>query len=243
MGEIYRHWRTVILLGGTVPDPAPDDPVRHCKTVLLGSVTYQYDRVSLVGADQEFRHEEHATVQFQPRLVEASPGYWLDDGRGGWSMTGNYDFDDLRPDIQCPGYEEEYSGSGIFNTDMVANGTQLNPDTDEGMGNFEISGFVSYMSFPNMVPELRGQVVGHKVRTDRYMSGDSCVEDVDEGGHWRQVLPCPTNSGGVVGEEITDPVKGRGVKFACTRSLNRTEPNLQQTGSVKIQGEFWLTQA
>jgi hypothetical protein len=57
------------------------------------------------------------------------------------------------------------------------------------------------------------------------------------------VVPCPTTSGGVVGEEITDPVKGRGVKFSCTRSLNRTETNLQQTGSVKIQGEFWLTKA
>ena len=232
INEMNFWRRRMALMGRPEPDPHPNDPIRDCKDVLLGSLVVQYDRSWKTGTEQEFHHEEHYTTTFNPRLVSPSPGYWIDDGRGGWSMTGSYDFDDTRAN-NCLDYVDTYSGGGIFRTTMIDNETQLNPDQHDGLANFHIENFVP--QWPTGDPTLRAEYV-FDVAREAYLSNNGTCEPNDSTRNaWKSVPPCPAAGGGVVGSRKTDNSK-QGVEFNCTKTVNLEHETL----SLTITGTFWL---
>ena len=226
MRDIYSAWRIVLLFGGTVPDPAPDDASHECKTRLLGSLTVQHDSVTLISG--RFRHEEHYTLTFHPVLDSG----WYDDGTGSWNLTGTYEYDNLP--VSCDSYDIVYSGEG-----SILPRSYLGPYPQEGDASFYISGFHPTYDY-GWIPRVDGDVVGSTHRTDRDLISGNCEERQASSTKWFGVPPCPTLSGSVEGTQVTDPAKGRGVKFDCTRSLYESTDTKEQTGSVSIKGQFWL---
>ncbi len=75
--RIVGYWRQVELLGGTVPDPRPLDPVRHCQDLLGGTLTINVDSLLEVNG---FRTEEHWTLVYQPRLRRDDLHRWRGAG-------------------------------------------------------------------------------------------------------------------------------------------------------------------
>lgn len=228
--DINGAWRTVLLFGGTVPDPAPDDESRHCKTRLAGTVTVQYDSVILISG--RFRHEEHYTLTFQPQL-EQHGGSWYDDGRGTWSLTGTYEYDNLP--ANCDSYDTVYTGDGL----LLPAGHLMS--AQEGDGVFQVAGFSPAFDYGTITAD--GEAVGRSATTHTGYIDGGCGTFESGGAKWFGVPPCPTTSGPVTATRITDPVKGVGVRVDCTRSLNSTTTDREQTGSITVTGELWVVKS
>ena len=217
--RIVGYWRQVELFGGTVPDPPPLDPVRHCQDLLGGTLTINVDSLLEVNG---FRTEEHWTLVYQPRL-RRDDGYqaWYDDGRGGWTVSGSYLREDLRPGAQCQVMiEKTYSGSGTLFTTFHG---QLDPDTDEGKGIAELTQFFpEYDGNLGVAPEFDGEVVGNETRTTYNASDGECVSSTEDVGHWFSPSWGTTAAPGAIAETA----EGRGAQFAYTfdpRRLRRGE--------------------
>lgn len=231
MTQIFASWRLVLLLGGTVPDPDPLDPVRHCQDLVSGVITITFDKVLEVNG---FRTEEDYKIVFQPRLVNPKmQQMWFDDGRGGWSVSGTYR--QTGEDAQCPPSERTYSGSGTFFTGP--HGDQLNPDVDQGKGKAELEFFFPwYEDNFGMVPEFDGEVVGTNTRTT-YI-GEDCAPKTEEVPHW---FPATWGFGKAPGVVVDTP-KGPGVELSYTFTQNKSEGDKIDTVTVAVVGSLLPTQ-
>lgn len=226
----WRRW--VALMGRAEPDPSPDDPVRDCKDILLGSLVVQYDRSWTTGSGQ-YEWDEQYTATFNPRLVHAGSGYWMDDGRGGWSMNGTTSLDDTVPG-SCADYTKTYTGSGVFRTTMIDNETQLDPDQHLGLANFKIENYVP--TFATGAPTVDGDYVTEAV-TAGYVSRDGGCEPHDSTNRaWHSIPVCGSTSGPVPGTRKTEGSK-QGVEFNCTQTVNTATETL----TITVTGTFWLT--
>lgn len=235
--RILGYWRQVGLFGGTVPDPAPLDPVRHCQDLLGGTLTISVD--SLFEANG-FRTEEQWTLTYQPRLRKDNGSQtWYDDGRGGWTVSGSYLREDLRPGAQCQVMiEQTYSGAGTLFTTFHG---QLNPATDEGKGIAELRQFwPEYDGNLGLTPEFDGEVVGNATRTTYHASDDKCVSSTEDGGHWFS----PSWGTGVTAAPgtIVETEEGRGVQFHYTFSHDGSDQEKTDTYKATLAGSLLPTQ-
>ena len=233
--RIVGYWRQVELFGGTVPDPPPLDPVRHCQDLLGGTLTINVDSLLEVNG---FRTEEHWTLVYQPRL-RRDDAYqaWYDDGRGGWTVSGSYLREDLRPGAKCQVMiEKTYSGSGTLFTTFHG---QLDPDTDEGKGIAELTQFFpEYDGNLGVAPEFDGEVVGNETRTTYHSSDGECVSSTEDVGHWFSPSWGTTAAPGVVAEVE----EGRGVQFAYTFTRDDSDAEKTDTYEVTLAGSVLPTQ-
>ena len=235
--RILGYWRQVDLFGGTVPDPAPLDPVRYCQDLLGGTLTVSVD--SLFEANG-FRTEEHWTLAYQPRLRKDNLSQtWYDDGRGGWTVSGSYLREDLRPGAQCQVMiEQTYSGSGTLFTTFHG---QLNPATDEGKGIAELRQFwPEFDGNLGLAPEFDGEAVGNATRTSYHASDDKCVASTDDGGHWFS----PTWGTGLTAAPGTtvETERGPGVQFHYTFSRDSSDAEKTDTYTATLVGSLLPTQ-
>ncbi len=229
--RILGYWRQVELLGGTVPDPRPLDPVRHCKDLLGGMLTVTVDSLLEVNG---FRTEEHWTLVYQPRLrKDDSYQAWYDDGRGGWTVSGSYLREDLRPGAQCRVMiDTTYSGAGTLFTTYHG---QLDPASDQDKGIAELSQF-----FPDfdgnlgLTPAFDGEVVGNATRTTYQTTDDGCVSSTEDLGHWfSPSWGTNTAPGAIVETEV-----GRGAQFDYSFSRDNSDAQKTDTYEVTLAGSL-----
>ncbi len=232
--RILGYWRQVLLFGGTVPDPDPFDPVRHCQDLLGGTLTINVESVLEVNG---FRTEEEWTLVYQPRLRKDNGlQAWYDDGRGGWTVSGSYLREDLRPEAHCPVMiEKAYSGSGTLFTTFHG---QLNPDTDEGKGIAELTNFFpEYDGNFGLTPQFNGEVVGNETRTTYHHSDGECVPSTEDVGHWFK----PSWGTRTAPGTIVETEQGRAVQFAYTFSRDDSDAETTDTYQATLAGSLLPT--
>lgn len=234
MREIVTAARTVSLLGGTMPEPSPFDESRKCKDLLIGTIVIDYREVS---GNADFHHDKQFTATLNPRLVQSpGTGGWMDDGRGGWSITGQYVFDDQREN-SCGDWTDVYSGSGVFNTTYPM---QLSSE-DVGQGNLLLDPYVPGYPYA-MDTELDHLQFVAATHETRQVPVNSACETQEGNGHTPiYVPPCPGDSGGVDVTPFNDST-GQGVQIDCTRTVHKTGTDgWTSTETMTVKGKLTLT--
>ena len=232
MKEIMYWWRHSSLMGAPTPDPPPLDPSRECG-LLTGTIAIRYQKVFQANG---FRTEEDYTVTLTPFLKDHG-GYWLDNGHGTWSMTGGSTRYDQRPDAPCGTmYEYVYSGNGMMYAG--SHPQSLDPETEPGLGKVELEGFYRQYDF-GTTPQMRVEVVPTNTATSYYSTSEGCDSNTQD-RHWLQHVPgCDIPTIDLVGTVVTDPVKGKGVRFTCSNSLDNSAGDTIDTQQVDITGTLW----